>query len=411
MKLKNVGFIAMLCPFAVIAMTSCNGTNEINAPGKEITLTEAKKYVRENFETRVNLAESTTMNLSISNCKIHGVAYLKFSEEIDANRINLECESKNLLNDFTIANENGATGALSVKLGYSPMSIFTSDMSILYDNLFNPYLVSDELPYIESIKDWLDDSSAFETKYTLDGNNFYLSYTINDLEKVSGVIEHFAEIHPTESFVVPLAGKGSAKIVLGFDKYGYPIKLQARVDSDDLVVRAKASSYISDDPLFVGSAHLNVDFTNKVNLYENDLTHINFKQIDENGKEEKITYSYRAPKSEAESLAIPTEEILVDYNYDFFAEYFDTLLPGYGTKIVLEGLNNAVMDYPESTIYVDFNGTLISLGDLIYSSKKTSYLTLAQVGTNAIGIAFNSNFYKLVKSYDKINLVVMNVSL
>lgn len=326
----------IIAPLVAIAfLTSCN--KKITAPGREINIDEATQWVSNHFDKRVNLAKSAIAHVALDNFSCNGMIYPSiYADPVpidDPTHINLKVTNPDFatVDYFNVA---GVVGSFITTNGYRPdPEVKSSDYMPSY--LLNPFMDSFEIGYVESLKQYTDEG-AFETRYTLDGENLYITYHFNDLGNVTKVIEEASIQFPEMTFVMPFTGTtGSVSLIFGFDKYGYPIKMLGDINSDDLAVHLGLTGGQIDTTFFTGSMHGKVDFTNKITLYKDeDYPHINFREI-KNGQVIEPTYTTRGVVNQEEAHNIGT--VLCKTIAIELKDYYTTILPGYGTNVVIPG--------------------------------------------------------------------------
>ncbi|MCQ2792198.1 MAG: hypothetical protein MJ208_01595 [Bacilli bacterium] len=357
--MKKIGFIALPL-LAVSFLTNCN--KSFAAPGREIDVVEASKWASDHFVKRTNLAKSATTHVGLDNFSCDGMLYPAIFIDpvpIDApTYINLKVNN----NDFTettYTNLNGVVGAFITKNGYrEDPEIGKGNFDYIMNYLLNPFIEGEEINYIELLK-LATKENAFVTRYTLDGENLYATYHFNDLANVSEVIKALSIQEPKRTFALPFTGTGSVSLMLGFDSQGYPIEMQAMIDSDNLDFHFGLTGGQINTTFFTGAMHGKVEIKNKVTLYEeNEYAHINFRELNKDGSvKDSITYKPRCVKDQNEAHDVGT-----DYNETIgvdLKDYYETLLPGYGTNVVILGHTLA----NDTKVYVNYNGASYPIDD------------------------------------------------
>lgn len=332
---------------AISFLTSCN--KKITAPGREINIVEATQWVSDHFDKRVNLAKSAIAHVALDSFSCNGMIYpTVYSDPVpidDPTHINLKVTNEDFatVDYFNVA---GVVGSFITVNGYRPDPIVKSS-DYMPSYLLNPFMDSFEIGYVETLKQYVD-KGAFETRYTLNGENLYITYHFNDLGNVTKAIEEVSIQYPEMTFAIPFTGTtGSVSLIFGFDKYGYPIEMRGDINSDDLAVHLGLTGGQINTTFFTGAMHGKVRFTNKITLYKaEEYPHINFREI-KNGQVIEPTYTTRGVNDQEEAHNTGTalcETIAVELK-----DYYKTILPGYGTNIVIP-------DHTGLKISIDYKG-------------------------------------------------------
>ena len=269
---------------------------------------------------------------------------------------NAKYSNKEMFNG-NVNNSNGVIGSFLLYNAYKKVPTYKTDLSTFIDYFFNPFMDGYEVMYLENFKTILNDNSL-ETRYTKYNDSLYATYSFNDLKKATDKIKEIEAQYPELTFVFPFKGSGSASFMFEFDKYGYLLSINANIDSDDLTISLGRSSVSAENIIYSGKLKGSLKVTNKVTLYEeNEIPIISFKELDNEGKEKStVTYIHRGPKDENEWNGIGEE--YYSKAYQVLAPYFNYLLPGYGSNIIIEKKQTEI-----DNIYIDLAGKRTSIKD------------------------------------------------
>lgn len=355
--MKKVTFI--LAPLLTLSfLTSCN--NRISAPGKTISIEEATKWVAEHFDTRVNLAKSTTTKVGLTNFLCDGLIYPAIYDDpvpIDKpTRVNLRVNNPNFI-DAEYKNVNGVVGSFITENSYREHPIVgKGGMDYIINYFLNPFEDSFEIAYVESLKEYTS-KNAFETRYSLSGDNLYITYYCNDLANITEVIKNASAQFPKMTFAIPFTGEGKGDFIVGFDKYGYVTEMIADIHSKKINFHVGLTGGEINNIFFVGEMEGRVSIKNKVTLYEdNRYPHLKFREIGSDGNiKSEISYNTRGVTSQTEA-----HDVGKDYCENIgprLSPYYEMLLPGYGSNVVLDKQASKVSITYQGVSYPTVEGT------------------------------------------------------
>lgn len=352
--MKKTAFV--LTPFLALSfLTSCN--KRITAPGNSIPIEEAVKWVGEHFDTRVNLAKSTITKVGLDNFKCDGLIYPAiYDDPVPIDRptlVNLNINNPNFM-DFEYKNINGVVGSFITENGYRIDPEVGKGGTDYFINYFlNPFIDSFEIGYANSLTAYTK-KDAFEIRYSLSGDNLYITYYCNDLANITEVIKDASAQDPKMTFAIPFTGTGNATFIIGFDKFGYPIEMLADIHSDDIVFHVGLTGGEINNTFFTGKMNGRINIKNQVTLYsDNRYPHLKFRELDASGNIITTTYETRGVTSQDEA-----HNIGEDYCENIgprLSPYYEMLLPGYGSNVVLNEEATKVsvsyqgVSYPVST--------------------------------------------------------------
>lgn len=385
--MKKVTFI--IAPFLMLSfLTSCN--NRISAPGRTININEAVDWVATHFDTRINLAKSSTIKLGLDNFKFDGLIYPSIYVDPvpidDPTYVNLAINNRTFFNT-TFSNINGVVGSFITENGYREDPIVGGGSEYFINYLLNPFLDSYEIGYIESLKEYTN-KNAFETRYSLSGDNFYASYYCNDLANITEVITEASSIDPTRTFVLPFTGIGKVAMVFGFDKYGYLTEALFDVDSDYVNVHLGLTGGQINTTFFSGAMSGRMMVKNTVTLYEEKAyPHLKFREIGQDGNiNPEPTYKTRGVTSQNEAHSVGTD--YCDNIAVRLSPYYQMLLPGYGS--------NVVVDEAISKLSITYKG----LSYVVYSTETNAHSASGVVEVKGNKIHFYPESFVLTTGDD-----------
>lgn len=354
--MKKLPFV--ITPLLALSfLTSCN--NKIMAPGSTVDLETAINWVAEHFDTRTNLAKSTVTKVGLSNFKCNGLIYPTiYDDPVPIDRptlVNLSINNRNLVNS-NYKNINGVVGSFITENGYRiDPQVGKGDFDYISNYFLNPFIDSFEIGYSYSLTNYTD-KNAFEIRYSLSGENFYITYYCNDLANVTKVIKDASAQDPKMTFAIPFTGTGKATFIIGFDKYGYVTEMLADVHSKAINFHTGLTGGEINSTFFTGEMDGRISIKNEVSLYsENRYPHLKFRQFDESGNPTEVTYETRGVTKQDEA-----HDIGEDYCENIgprLSPYYEMLLPGYGSNIVIKGETNANVSISYQGISYSLNTT------------------------------------------------------
>ncbi|MCQ2795872.1 MAG: hypothetical protein MJ213_00970 [Bacilli bacterium] len=361
--MKKVTFI--IAPLLALSfLASCN--SRISAPGRTISVEEAANWVAEHFDTRVNLAKYTNTKIGLTNFLCDGLMYPAiYDKPVPIDRptsINLRVNNPNFV-DVEYKNVNGVLGSFVTENAYREDPIVGKGGTDYIINYFlNPFVDSFEITYVELLKERTD-KNAFETRYSLSGDNLYITYYCNDLANITKAIKDASAQYPKMTFAIPFTGDGSGTFMVGFDKFGYVTEMLADIHSKAINFHVGLSGGEINNLFFAGEMEGKISIKNEVSLYsDNRYPHLKFRELDSSGNvKEKISYETRGVISQAEAHNIGR-----DYCENIgprLSLYYDMLLPGYGSNVVIKdkkakvSINYQGVSYPPTEGFVTVDTT------------------------------------------------------
>ncbi|MCQ2795921.1 MAG: hypothetical protein MJ213_01240 [Bacilli bacterium] len=393
MNFKKLTYLFALCPLALAGLSSC-GVNGARTPGKVLTFTEARDYVKEHFSSEVdNIQEriTKTLDLTMSTSGISVDGFFSFPKlEIQPTHIDFKLPAQDDLK-LSLSNASGASGAAYVKNALSKIAgpatnnvlnkgksaqAGDSGLEILdyaVACIANPFLTTPVLDFVNTYVSQVENIDIINQTFTLDSRNtFYYTVEIADLAKLTKIFEQYEKIFPSKLPTFIRGQDGYAYASISFDDQGFATGLDINIHSNSLEIQMpNQGSGEESTTIYDGLLDANLTATLKHHFYDPaKLHHIGVDQPTANAK-----YDILAIQSETEynqrSHYTNGQRKLVDSwdTYKYLAPYHETLLPGFGTDVILEAPQGSTIS--QEDLSINIGGRLYDLDDFLVPNTDT----------------------------------------
>lgn len=388
MNFKKLTYLFALCPLALAGLSSC-GVNGARTPGKVLTFTEARDYVKEHFSSEVdNIQEriTKTLDLTMSTSGISVDGFFSFPNlEIQPTHIDFKLPAQENLT-LSLSNASGASGAAYVKNSLSKIAGPTTNNNVLNKGksaqagdsgleildyavacIANPFLTTPVLDFVNTYVSQVENIDIINQTFTLDSRNtFYYTVEIADLAKLTKIFEQYEKIFPSKLPTFIRGQDGYAYASISFDDQGFATGLDINIHSNSLKIQMpNQGSGEESTTIYDGLLDANLTATLKHHFYDPaKLHHIGVDQPTANAK-----YDIIAIQSEEEYSLLPHytngQRKLVDSwdTYKYLAPYHETLLPGFGTDVIVEAPQGSTIS--QEDLSINIGGRLYKLDDFL----------------------------------------------
>lgn len=345
MKVKRISYLAVLCPALILGLTSCN-------KGRQ-TLSYEEAYamiakIAPEYNYRSNLVKSDDITFNINNFTIDGkVMITDYFDEPTNIRFALPKQENYKVN---LKNETGVMGALEVRKTLS-RDIPSSNVkaakfggNFLYNCLFNPFFTTFTMSYLHEMIFTVNDQKIVNEEFSTSGDIIYVSYSIPDLKTFTQLADEYELREMSRLFTVFRGTDGNVLVTFGFDKFGYVNSISMKIKSEDIALIGDIASNIEN---FRGYADVDMTMYIKQNYYA-ESEYYNYTVTDQEGNALTVR---AATKDEYVACGSRGRD---DQQFgdieDVVTNYYDIILPTYGTDFVIDCGEKEVADV---VVYID----------------------------------------------------------